>query len=124
MNAVRGGTVTWRPQPWQDEDWHGGEYLSDSDSEEEDFPDDSTTPLGDYITHGEEGDGVTQREGGLKGPHLLLVQPNICPSTIHPPPPFRPVSPSTVSPSSSSLSLLPLSVLFVPPPSLHCPPQG
>uniref|UniRef100_A0A8C6SBT6 Si:dkey-260j18.2 n=1 Tax=Neogobius melanostomus TaxID=47308 RepID=A0A8C6SBT6_9GOBI len=37
MNAVRGGTVTWRPQPWQDE---------------EDFPDDSTTPLGDYITHG------------------------------------------------------------------------
>ncbi|XP_068172826.1 kelch-like protein 12 isoform X2 [Antennarius striatus] len=52
MNAVRGGTVTWRPQPWQDRDGGGGEPLSDSDSEEEDFPDDSTTPLGDYITHG------------------------------------------------------------------------
>ncbi|KAG7277037.1 hypothetical protein CRUP_025447 [Coryphaenoides rupestris] len=52
MNAVRGGTVTWRPQPWQDGDGGGGEPLSDSDSEEEDFPDDSTTPLGDYITHG------------------------------------------------------------------------
>lgn len=55
MNAVRGGTVTWRPQPWQDGDGGGGEPLSDSDSEEEDFPDDSTTPLGDYITHGETG---------------------------------------------------------------------
>lgn len=53
MNAVRRGTVTWRPQPWQDGDGGGGEPLSDSDSEEEDFPDDSTTPLGDYITHGE-----------------------------------------------------------------------
>lgn len=53
MNAVRGGTVTWRPQPWQDGNGGGGEPLSDSDSEEEDFPDDSTTPLGDYITHGE-----------------------------------------------------------------------
>lgn len=53
MNAVRGGTVTWRPQPWQDGDGGGGEPLSDSDSEEEDFPDDSTTPLGDYITQGE-----------------------------------------------------------------------
>ena len=52
MNAVRGGTVTWRPLPWQDGDGGGGEPLSDSDSEEEDFPDDSTTPLGDYITHG------------------------------------------------------------------------
>ncbi|KAK5904320.1 hypothetical protein CesoFtcFv8_005898 [Champsocephalus esox] len=52
MNAVRGGTATWRPQPWQDGDGGGGEPLSDSDSEEEDFPDDSTTPLGDYITHG------------------------------------------------------------------------
>lgn len=52
MNAVRGGTVTWRPQPWQDGDGGGGEPLSDSDSEEEDFPDDSTTPLGDYVTHG------------------------------------------------------------------------
>ncbi|KAM4589406.1 kelch repeat and BTB domain-containing protein 8 [Fundulus diaphanus] len=52
MNAVRAGTVTWRPQPWQDGDGGGGEPLSDSDSEEEDFPDDSTTPLGDYITHG------------------------------------------------------------------------
>ncbi|XP_023207725.1 kelch-like protein 17 [Xiphophorus maculatus] len=52
MNAVRGGTVTWRPQPWQDGDGGGGEPLSDSDSEEEDFPDDTTTPLGDYITHG------------------------------------------------------------------------
>ncbi|KAK7882070.1 hypothetical protein WMY93_028244 [Mugilogobius chulae] len=51
MNAVRGGAVTWRPQPWQDCDG-GGEPLSDSDSEEEDFPDDSTTPLGDYVTHG------------------------------------------------------------------------
>lgn len=51
MNAVRGGTVTWRPQPWQDGD-SKGEALSDSDSEEEDFPDDSTTPLGDYIIHG------------------------------------------------------------------------
>lgn len=53
MNAVRGSTVTWRPQPWQDGDWGGGEPLSDSDSEEEDFPDDSTTPLGHYILHGE-----------------------------------------------------------------------
>lgn len=44
--------MTWRPQPWQDGDGGGGEPLSDSDSEEEDFPDDSTTPLGDYITHG------------------------------------------------------------------------
>ena len=35
MNAVRGGTVTWRPQPWQDGDGGGGEPLSDSDSEEE-----------------------------------------------------------------------------------------
>ncbi|XP_041920510.1 kelch repeat and BTB domain-containing protein 8 isoform X1 [Alosa pseudoharengus] len=52
MNSVKGGTVTWRPQPWQDADSGGGEPLSDSDSEEEDFPDDSTTPLGDYITHG------------------------------------------------------------------------
>ncbi|XP_077421589.1 kelch repeat and BTB domain-containing protein 8 [Vanacampus margaritifer] len=52
MNALRGGTVTWRPQPWQDEDGGGKEPLSDSDSEEEDFPDDSTTPLGDYVTLG------------------------------------------------------------------------
>ncbi|XP_061683519.1 kelch-like protein 17 [Syngnathoides biaculeatus] len=52
MNAVRGGTVTWRPQPWQDRDGGGGEPLSDSDSEEEDFPDGSTTPLGDYVTLG------------------------------------------------------------------------
>lgn len=56
MNALRGATVSWRPQPWQD--GGGGEPLSDSDSEEEDFPDDSTTPLGDYITH-----GTTRREG-------------------------------------------------------------
>ena len=56
MSTLRGGTVTWRPQPWQDGDGGGGEPLSDSDSEEEDFPDDSTTPLGDYVTHGE-GDG-------------------------------------------------------------------
>lgn len=55
MNAVRGSTVTWRPQPWQDGDWGGEEPLSDSDSEEEDFPDDSTTPLGNYILHGEAG---------------------------------------------------------------------
>ncbi|CAL9684611.1 unnamed protein product [Knipowitschia caucasica] len=48
----RGGALTWRPQPWQDGDGGGGEPLSDSDSEEEDFPDDSTTPLGDYVTHG------------------------------------------------------------------------
>lgn len=53
MNAVRGSAVTWRPQPWQDGDWGGEEPLSDSDSEEEDFPDDSTTPLGNYILHGE-----------------------------------------------------------------------
>lgn len=53
MNAVRGTTVTWRPQPWQDGDWGGEEPLSDSDSEEEDFPDDSTTPLGNYVLHGE-----------------------------------------------------------------------
>lgn len=59
MNAVRGGTVTWRPQPWQDGDGGGGEPLSDSDSEEEDFPDDSTTPLGDYITHGKASKRVT-----------------------------------------------------------------
>ncbi|XP_003968809.2 kelch-like protein 12 [Takifugu rubripes] len=52
MNAVRGGTVTWHPQPWQDGDWGGEEPLSDSDSEEEDFPDDSTTPLGNYVLHG------------------------------------------------------------------------
>lgn len=51
MNAGR--TVTWRPQPWQDADGGGGEPLSDSDSEEEDFPDDTTTPLGEYITQGE-----------------------------------------------------------------------
>ncbi|KAI1894071.1 hypothetical protein AGOR_G00130210 [Albula goreensis] len=51
MSAIWGG-ATWRPQPWQDGDGGGGEPLSDSDSEEEDFPDDSTTPLGDYITHG------------------------------------------------------------------------
>lgn len=56
MNAVRGGTVTWRPQPWQDGDGGGGEPLSDSDSEEEDFPDDSTTQLGEYITHGNQPD--------------------------------------------------------------------
>lgn len=53
MNAVRGTTLTWHPQPWQDGDWGGEEPLSDSDSEEEDFPDDSTTPLGNYILHGE-----------------------------------------------------------------------
>lgn len=53
MNAGRGGTVTWRPQPWHDAERGGGEPLSDSDSEEEDFPDDHTTPLGDYITQGE-----------------------------------------------------------------------
>lgn len=53
MNAGIGGTVTWRPQPWQDADRGGGEPLSDSDSEEEDFPDDHTIPLGDYITQGE-----------------------------------------------------------------------
>ena len=53
MNSVKGGTVTWRPQPWHDADSGGGEPLSDSDSEEEDFPDDTTTPLGEYITHGE-----------------------------------------------------------------------
>ncbi|XP_035241833.1 kelch-like protein 5 [Anguilla rostrata] len=52
MSAFRGGGATWRPQPWQDGDGGGGEPLSDSDSEEEDFPDDSTTPLGNYITHG------------------------------------------------------------------------
>ncbi|KAJ8369075.1 hypothetical protein SKAU_G00091030 [Synaphobranchus kaupii] len=52
MSSFRGGGATWRPQPWQDGDGGGGEPLSDSDSEEEDFPDDSTTPLGDYITHG------------------------------------------------------------------------
>lgn len=52
MNRVKGGRVTWRPQPWQDADGGGGEPLSDSDSEEEDFPDDTTTPLGDYITQG------------------------------------------------------------------------
>lgn len=45
--------MTWRPQPWQDGDWGGEEPLSDSDSEEEDFPDESTTPLGNYILHGE-----------------------------------------------------------------------
>lgn len=53
MNAVRGGAVTWRPQPWQDADRGGGEPLSDSDSEEEDFPDDYSTPLGEYVTQGE-----------------------------------------------------------------------
>lgn len=53
MNAVRGSPATWRPQPWQDGDWGGGGPLSDSDSEEEDFPDDSTTPLGNYVLHGE-----------------------------------------------------------------------
>lgn len=68
MNAVRGGTVTWRPQPWQDGDGGGGEPLSDSDSEEEDFPDDSTTPLGDYITHGE-----TDSSSFLLSPLLLQL---------------------------------------------------
>lgn len=53
MSTGRGGTVTWRPQPWQDADSGGGEPLSDSDSEEEDFPDDTTTPLGEYVTEGE-----------------------------------------------------------------------
>lgn len=53
MNTVKSGTVTWRPQPWQDADSGGGEPLSDSDSEEEDFPDDTTTPLGEYVTEGE-----------------------------------------------------------------------
>lgn len=53
MNAVRGTAVTWHPQPWQDGDWGGEEPLSDSDSEEEDFPDDSTTPLGNYVLQGE-----------------------------------------------------------------------
>ncbi|KAJ8280249.1 hypothetical protein GJAV_G00052300 [Gymnothorax javanicus] len=52
MSGFRGGGATWRPQPWQDGDGGVGEPLSDSDSEEEDFPDDSTTPLGNYITHG------------------------------------------------------------------------
>ncbi|TRY89410.1 hypothetical protein DNTS_010813 [Danionella cerebrum] len=52
MNTVRGGGVTWRPQPWQDADRGGGEPLSDSDSEEEDFPDDYSTPLGEYVTQG------------------------------------------------------------------------
>ncbi|XP_048837002.1 kelch-like protein diablo [Brienomyrus brachyistius] len=52
MSTMRGGGVTWKPQPWQDGNGGGGEPLSDSDSEEEDFPDDSTTPLGDYVTHG------------------------------------------------------------------------
>lgn len=65
MNAVRGGTVTWRPQPWQDGDGGGGEPLSDSDSEEEDFPDDSTTPLGDYITHGETGHEEARQKRAL-----------------------------------------------------------
>lgn len=53
MSTVKGRTITWRPQPWQDADGGGGEPLSDSDSEEEDFPDDTTTPLGEYITQGE-----------------------------------------------------------------------
>lgn len=66
MNAVRGGTVTWRPQPWQDGDGGGGEPLSDSDSEEEDFPDDSTTPLGDYITHGEKEKVQSSRPVGVE----------------------------------------------------------
>nr|XP_055052052.1 kelch-like protein diablo [Misgurnus anguillicaudatus] len=52
MNAGRGGTVTWRPQPWKDVDREAGEPLSDSDSEEEDFPDDYSTPLGEYVTQG------------------------------------------------------------------------
>ncbi|KAJ8403770.1 hypothetical protein AAFF_G00346380 [Aldrovandia affinis] len=52
MSTIRAGGATWRPQPWQDGDGGSGEPLSDSDSEEEDFPDDSTTPLGEYITHG------------------------------------------------------------------------
>uniref|UniRef100_A0AAY4E892 BTB domain-containing protein n=1 Tax=Denticeps clupeoides TaxID=299321 RepID=A0AAY4E892_9TELE len=52
MNSVKAGTVLWRPQPWQDADSGGGEPLSDSDSEEEDFPDNSSTPLGDYVTQG------------------------------------------------------------------------
>lgn len=64
MSAVRGGTVTWRPQPWQDGDGGGGEPLSDSDSEEEDFPDDSTTPLGDYVTHGKNGKGEREARVG------------------------------------------------------------
>lgn len=53
MNTVKGGAVTWRPKPWKDADRGGGEPLSDSDSEEEDFPDDYSTPLGEYVTQGE-----------------------------------------------------------------------
>jgi len=52
-STLRGGTITWRPQPWKDADRGGGEPLSDSDSEEEDFPDDYSTPLGEYVTQGE-----------------------------------------------------------------------
>ncbi|XP_042626943.1 kelch-like protein 5 [Cyprinus carpio] len=52
MNTVKGGAVTWRPKPWKDADRGGGEPLSDSDSEEEDFPDDYSTPLGEYVTQG------------------------------------------------------------------------
>ncbi|XP_056118420.1 kelch-like protein diablo [Rhinichthys klamathensis goyatoka] len=51
-STLRGGTITWRPQPWKDADRGGGEPLSDSDSEEEDFPDDYSTPLGEYVTQG------------------------------------------------------------------------
>lgn len=53
MSTLRRGAGTWRPQPWQDADRGGGEPLSDSDSEEEDFPDDYSTPLGEYVTQGE-----------------------------------------------------------------------
>jgi len=78
MNAVRGGTVTWRPQPWKDGDGGGGEPLSDSDSEEEDFPDDSTTPLGDYITHGGRG-GERGRERERPCPVKYRLNPPLFP---------------------------------------------
>ncbi|KAG2460423.1 kelch-like protein 2 [Polypterus senegalus] len=42
----------WSPKPWRDRDSVSIEALSDSDSEEEDFPDESSKSLGEYITQG------------------------------------------------------------------------
>ncbi|RXM35033.1 Kelch-like protein 17 [Acipenser ruthenus] len=42
----------WSPKRWRDQEYAPSEALSDSDSEEEDFPDESSKSLGDYITQG------------------------------------------------------------------------
>lgn len=121
MNAVRGGTVTWRPQPWQDGDGGGGEPLSDSDSEEEDFPDDSTTPLGDYITHGETGHGEARKKRALVVIIVTRVVSPVLPTLFSAGFSFSIAAPSALSNSYSfispscppSPSLRPLSASFL-----------